>query len=82
MALDLASENITVNAVCPGPTATPMSDGYFEDAAERAAFFARLPLRRRADPAEIAGAVQYLLSDAARYVTGTSLVVDGGYLAQ
>ena len=85
MAIDHGKQNIRVNAVCPGDTDTPMlrdearqlgetEDGFLAEAANR-------PLGRFAQPEEIAQAVLYLASDAASYVTGTALVVDGGGLA-
>jgi NAD(P)-dependent dehydrogenase (short-subunit alcohol dehydrogenase family) len=85
MAIDHGKQKIRVNAVCPGDTDTPMlrdearqlgetEDRFLAEAANR-------PLRRYAQPEEIAQAVLYLASDAASYVTGTALVVDGGGLA-
>jgi len=85
MALDHGAENIRVNCICPGDTDTPMlrseaqqlgesEDIFLADAADR-------PLRRVGQPADIAQAVLYLASDAALFVTGTALVVDGGGLA-
>ncbi|MCJ7722560.1 MAG: SDR family oxidoreductase, partial [Anaerolineales bacterium] len=85
MAIDHGKQKIRVNAVCPGDTDTPMlrdearqlgqtEEGFLAEAANR-------PLGRYAQPEEIAQAVLYLASDAASYVTGTALVVDGGGLA-
>ncbi len=85
MAIDHGKHNIRVNAVCPGDTDTPMlrneasqlgqaEDKFLAEAAAR-------PLGRYAQPLEIALAVLYLASDAASYVTGSALVVDGGGLA-
>ena len=85
MAIDHGSQNIRVNAVCPGDTDTPMlrdeagqlgqpEDEFMAEAADR-------PLGRYAQPLEIAQAVLYLASEASSYVTGTTLVVDGGGLA-
>jgi NAD(P)-dependent dehydrogenase (short-subunit alcohol dehydrogenase family) len=85
MAIDHGSQNIRVNAVCPGDTDTPMLHhealqlGQPED--EFLAEAARRPLQRYAQPFEIAQAVLYLASDASSYVTGSALVVDGGGLA-
>jgi len=66
-----------VNAVAPGEVRTGLteSDPLVEG------LVARIPLGRRADPAEIAAAVVFLASPLASYITGTTLVVDGGYLA-
>jgi len=85
MALDHGGQNIRVNCICPGDTDTPMlrdearqlgvSNGDFlSEAAER-------PLRRIGRPEDIAQAALYLASDAAAFVTGATLVVDGGGLA-
>lgn len=79
MAIDLAGKKIRVNCVLPGTTDTPMirTANVTEDQlAETAKQF---PLKRFAQPEEIAHAVIYLLSDASSYITGTELVVDGGY---
>lgn len=85
MAIDHGAKNIRVNAVCPGDTDTPMlreearqlgqpEDRFLAEAADR-------PLQRYAQPIEIARAVLYLASDASSFVTGSTLVVDGGGLA-
>ncbi len=82
-ALDHADANIRVNAICPGHVMTPLleriagSDPQFE--AER---IARCPLGRMGTPEEIAEAVVWLCSDAASFVTGHAMSVDGGYTAQ
>ena len=81
MALDFAKRNIRVNAVCPGPTATPMilsPDTDRQSALERWA--AELPIGRAGEPIDTAKAVAYLASDDASFVTGSAFVVDGGRL--
>lgn len=81
MALDFAKHNIRVNAVCPGPTATPMilpSDTDREQALERWA--QELPIGRAGEPEDTAKAVAYLASEDASFVTGSAFVVDGGRL--
>ena len=81
MALDFAKHNIRVNAVCPGPTATPMivpSDADRQDTLDRWAD--ELPIGRAGEPEDTAKAVAYLASDDASFVTGTAFVVDGGRL--
>lgn len=79
-ALDYATQNIRVNAVAPGPTlAGPILNAPLQ-ARERAA--APVPVQRLARPEEIAAAAVWLNSDAATYVTGTTLPVDGGYTAR
>jgi NAD(P)-dependent dehydrogenase (short-subunit alcohol dehydrogenase family) len=85
MAIDHGPQNIRVNCVCPGDTDTPMlrgeadelgqsEDSFMAEAADR-------PLGRFGEPIEVAQAVLYLASDAASYVTGAALVVDGGGIA-
>jgi NAD(P)-dependent dehydrogenase (short-subunit alcohol dehydrogenase family) len=85
MALDHGEQNIRVNCICPGDTDTPMLREEARQLGEADAQFladaARRPLRRIGCPEDIAQAVLYLASDAASYVTGTILVVDGGGLA-
>jgi NAD(P)-dependent dehydrogenase (short-subunit alcohol dehydrogenase family) len=85
MALDHGPQNIRVNCVCPGDTDTPMlrREAQQLEASEEAFLMeaARRPLGRVGSPEEIAQAVLYLVSDAASFVTGTPLVVDGGGLA-
>lgn len=77
LALELAADNIRVNAVAPGYVRTAMT----ADALERRydEFVQRIPLRRVAEPSEIAPAVLFLLSPAASYITGAVLPIDGGY---
>jgi len=86
MALDHAAENIRVNCVCPGECDTPMLDREVaqqggDPAAARAAMAAEIPLGRIAMPEDVAAAVAFLASDAARQITGTALSVDGGATA-
>ncbi|MFZ5917925.1 MAG: SDR family NAD(P)-dependent oxidoreductase [Chloroflexota bacterium] len=85
MALDHGSQNIRVNCVCPGDTDTGMLRDEARQLGESERAFlagaADRPLGRVGRPAEIAQAVLYLASDAASFVTGTALVVDGGGLA-
>jgi NAD(P)-dependent dehydrogenase (short-subunit alcohol dehydrogenase family) len=82
-ALEGAAAGVRVNAVAPGPVATDMLDRFVNnDEAAKAGFLATIPARRAADPEEIAQTIVFLASDKARYITGQSIVVDGGYLAQ
>jgi len=82
LAVELAPQGVRVNAVAPTYIRTPMTAPFFQDDAFRAATEAAIPLGRIGEPADVAGAVVFLCSPAARLVTGTSLVVDGGYTAQ
>jgi NAD(P)-dependent dehydrogenase (short-subunit alcohol dehydrogenase family) len=81
LAVDLAAGGIRVNVVGPGVTDTPMSAATLADPERSAAFLGRIPLRRPADPMEIAAAAAFLTSDEASYITGAFLPVDGGWLA-
>ncbi len=77
-----ASAGIRINAVCPGYTETPMAEYIFERVPNsEAQITARHPVGRLGTPEEIAAAVLWLCSDAAAFVTGHPLVVDGGYLS-
>lgn len=79
MAIDLVGKKIRVNCVLPGTTDTPMihtGSATDESLAETAK---SLPMKRFAQPKEIANAIIFLLSDAASYITGTEITVDGGY---
>lgn len=76
MAVELAADNIRVNAVAPGVTETVASRTYVDDDADRDA--AAIAMGRRGRPEEQAGAILFLLSDLSSYVTGQTLLVDGG----
>ena len=80
-AKECAPQKIRVNAVLPGLTETKFASALTKNEKVLKAFLPLIPLNRVAQPAEIAPAVLYLVSDAASYVTGTTLTVDGGYLA-
>lgn len=80
-ALELAEHGIRVNAICPGSIATPITGAPGFSGTDWDAYVATIPLGRRGDPADVAEAALYLASDAAAYVTGTELVVDGGVTA-
>ena len=74
-----AADGIRVNAVAPGWVITDLSKGARENAERNAMILARTPMARWAQPAEIADPVLFLCSDAARFMTGTVMLVDGGY---
>ena len=76
LAREVGSRNITVNAIAPGFVETPMTATLSE--ARRAEVMAAVPLRRFASPEEVAGVVHWLASDAASYVTGAVIPIDGG----
>lgn len=81
LALAYATDGIRVNALAPGYIVTPLTDALRADPARYAAILARTALNRWGTPAEVADAALFLASPAARYITGTILPVDGGYLA-
>ena len=86
LAIDHGPEGVRVNCVCPGDTDTPMLRDELEQLGEDvsaglASSAAVRPLRRLGTPEDVAAAVAWLSSEEAQYVTGTTLVVDGGGLA-
>jgi glucose 1-dehydrogenase len=78
MALELADKKIRVNNVAPGAIATPINDSWLHNAGKRGQVLKLIPSRRIGSPEEVAGAVLYLASDEASYITGTTLFIDGG----
>jgi NAD(P)-dependent dehydrogenase (short-subunit alcohol dehydrogenase family) len=78
-ALELAERHIRVNAILPGYTYTPGQRLATDSPEHDKAILERIPLRRAASPQDIAGPALFLVSDAARYIAGASLVVDGGW---
>src|SRR3984893_5695538 len=88
IALDFATQRLRCNAICPGTVQTPFVDGYLarnfaghEDEV-RQQLHARQPIGRMGRPDEIANAALYLASDEAAFVTGSALVIDGGWTAK
>lgn len=81
-ALDYATKKIRINAVCPGPIRTQMLQRVFDENPKMAdAMIGAVPVRRLGEAFEIGDAAVYLCSDAASYITGHALPVDGGYMA-
>ncbi|MGW6696957.1 SDR family NAD(P)-dependent oxidoreductase [Nocardia sp. NPDC055049] len=78
VAIDYAAQGIRINAIAPGLTRTGITAGVHQDLALLAAIERRIPLGRFAEPREQAEAIWFLASPAAGYITGTTLVVDGG----
>ncbi|MGB6229524.1 MAG: SDR family NAD(P)-dependent oxidoreductase, partial [Litorimonas sp.] len=81
LALDLAPHGIRTNTIAPTFIETPLTRPYFEDATFRESVLSKIKLGRLGQVEDIMGAVVYLASDASALVTGTSLVVDGGWTA-
>jgi len=82
MALELAPFNITVNGISPGPFATDMNKPAMDDPTASAEFLAKLPLRRWGKVKDIGPLAVYLCSEAAGFITGTDILIDGGWTAQ
>src|SRR5437764_2996471 len=80
MAIDLAAHGIRVNAIAPGPTLTGLTRASYTDPEARRATEAMIPLGRLGQPDDLVGAVLFLASDESRWVTGSTVTVDGGYL--
>lgn len=81
VALDVAGRGITVNAVCPGFVKTAMARTEYDQPGAWAALESSTPLGRVAEPEEVAAVTRFLLSDGARYLTGSVVTVDGGFTA-
>jgi NAD(P)-dependent dehydrogenase (short-subunit alcohol dehydrogenase family) len=82
LALEWATKGVTVNAICPGPFATEMNRQLLNDPVKYREFVAKIPVGRWGELHEIGGAAVFLASEAASFVTGDALFVDGGWTAQ
>ena len=82
LACEWAAKGVNVNAIAPGYVVTNNTAALREDEDRSAAILARIPAGRWGDPSDIGGAAVFLASDAARYVHGAILPVDGGWLAR
>ena len=82
MSLDLAKYNIRVNTVCPTFVVTPMTKKFLKNKKFKRETLSNIPLGRFAELSEVSSAVVFLASDAASMITGTSLLVDGGWTAK
>jgi L-rhamnose 1-dehydrogenase len=78
LALVLGPHGITCNSVLPGTIATDLNAQFFEDEERRQRYEAGIPVGRLGSPADVAGAVAYLVSDEAAYVNGADILIDGG----
>jgi NAD(P)-dependent dehydrogenase (short-subunit alcohol dehydrogenase family) len=81
MSLELAPLGIRVNCISPGAIDTPMAASVKQDAKTLEAILSGVPLARMGNPEEISNAVLFLASDESSYMTGSTVVVDGGWLA-
>jgi len=80
-AVEFAHLGINVNAICPGIIETPMVDPFLSDIKVKEGFLVRVPKKRLGQPKDIGSASVFLASEEADYITGASLIVDGGWLA-
>ena len=80
LAIELAPLGITINNVAPGAIETPINTKLLNDKDKLAALLSNIPLNRLGQPADVAGTVAFLLSDDASYITGSTVMVDGGLL--
>ena len=82
MAVDLGAHGIRVNTICPTYIETPLTRPYFEDAAFRASVLSKIKLGRLGQVEDLMGAIVFLAGDGAALMTGSSILVDGGWTAE
>ena len=82
MSIDLAASNIRVNSVCPTFVATPRAKKYLANKSFKKYALSNIPLGRIATESDVATAITFLASDAASMITGTSIIIDGGWTAK
>ena len=81
LAVEWAPYNIRVNAICPGYMGTAMAKPFFDDPAYGGQWIDMIPMKRPGEPEELAPLAVYLASEASSYMTGSAIVIDGGYTA-
>ena len=81
LAMEWGDSGVRVNALCPGWVKTELNRPFWSDPETSASFVQNQPIKRWGEPEEIAAAAVWLASDAASYVTGSTIVIDGGALA-
>lgn len=82
IAVELAPHGITVNNIAPGAIETPINEDLKENPGQMEELLSEIPLGRMGKPEEVAELALYLASDAASYVTGSTLYIDGGMMRQ
>lgn len=79
LAAEWGPKGIRVNSICPGIIETPMTQGMLKDPKTKQGMMGKIPLKRTGKPIDIAGAAVFLASDAASYIAGTEIIIDGGW---